>query len=92
MLANHELFIARSFDGYGGHWGVGASRNAAVEKMRAAGAKKRDRYKLWRFYSELPFAPTDRDAHEDEADAFVGGDGTVNWIRCERESTALDAD
>jgi len=83
----NERWIVKSFDPktIGGNWGVGATREEAVANARKAGAKKRDKFRVWRFTSELPFAPIDRGAFNDEADCWVGQDGSTNWIRCERE-------
>ena len=73
-----------------GFWGLGDTLAEAEEQCRKA-AKRRIRKdvwndrRAWRFTSELPFAPAGRDATEDEADAYIAGDGAVNWIRCERE-------
>lgn len=80
----NERYIALS-GGIYGHWGVGSSVIEAVANAKRAGAKKRDGCRVFRFWSELPFAPATRPAHEDEADCWVGRDGSCNWIRCERE-------
>lgn len=75
---------------YGGWWGVGEVAEEAIRQCRNSGAKRKsDRFKLWRFDSRLPFAPRDRDALDTEADAWVGQDGGVRWIRCDR--VELDA-
>lgn len=79
-----EMFIVVGTDksGYGGAWGAGETLKRATAQFRKAGgrsAKVRDR-----FSSDLPFAPAGRDALESEADAYVSGDGSTCWIRCER--------
>jgi len=81
----HVRFIARSFNGFGGHWGLGDTIAQAIQKMKKAGAKKKDDFTVWQFTSELPFAPTDRDAEETEADVWIDRNGSINWIRCKRE-------
>ncbi len=84
---HHERFIVVSCsrEAFGGHWGQGETLDEAVENCRKAGGRKRDDYrKVWRFTSELPFAPVDRDALSSESDAYVGQDGQMYWKRCER--------
>lgn len=71
---------------YGGRWGSGETAKAATLNYRkAGGSTAKDVSKMFRFTSELPFAPTDREATDAEADCWVGGDGAINWVRCERE-------
>ena len=79
----HVRYIAMT-TGFFGHWGVGGTQAKAVEKMRKSGAKTRDHYRVYRFASELPFAPADREATDLEADCWIGQDGSCNWIRCKR--------
>ena len=81
---NYMRYVAMT-RGYRGCFGVGDSLLEAVEMMRRAGAKKKDDYKVYRFISHFPFAPADRDATDGEADAWVGADGSISWLRCERE-------
>lgn len=81
-----EFFIVTSFrDGYG-YYGKGNTLEAARKRWRAAGGRKCTQgYKEFRFTSELPFAPMDRDATEQEADAWVTRYGELQWLRCNRE-------
>lgn len=79
-----ERYIARTVGGLYGYWGAGRIEDEAIEKMRKSGAKRRDPYRVYKFTSDLPFAPVDREATEQEADCWVGEDGSCNWIRCER--------
>ena len=86
----NERFVCigrpRGRDSYGGRWGAGDSLEAAVANYRkAGGSTARGAWKSFSFVSGLPFAPTDREATDDEADCWVGGDGSIYWIRCERK-------
>ena len=78
----NERFIAAISNLYG-HWGVGTTLGEALTNARKAGARKRDKFRTWQFTSELPFAPPDREATEEEADCWVGQDGSINWVRCD---------
>lgn len=81
----NERFIAVTKGGLYGYWAGGATLEEAVKGLRKAGAKKRAPYRVYKFTSELPFAPAKREATEGEADCWIGQDGSCNWIRCERE-------
>lgn len=84
-FVKHEFFIVTS-GGIYGHYGKGATLEAARRAWRKAGGRKAEgRYVETRFTSHLPFAPMDRPALETEADAWVGQDGSYNWVRCEKE-------
>ena len=83
----NERYIAISGSGGYGSWGAGPTINDAKRNLHQARGKVRG-LRVFRFTSESPFAPADRDAGEDEADCWVGQDGSVNWIRCEREEVA----
>ena len=76
----HERFIAISL----GYWGKGNTIDAAKSALRKAGGKSRGCV-VWKFTSELPFAPNDRDATEDETDCWVSRDGMLVSIRAKRE-------
>lgn len=76
-------FIVMSTGQYG-TWGAGETLAAAEANRIKAKGKRRDSVRVMKFESALPFAPSGRDATDNEADAFVGKDGTINWIRCER--------
>ncbi|MBW3597554.1 MAG: hypothetical protein KY475_09800 [Planctomycetes bacterium] len=80
----NERFLVIGSDGsYGGAWGSGATQDEATDNdFRAAGAGNA---KVYRFTSDLPFAPADRDATDDEADAWVDEYGGTSWVRCDRE-------
>lgn len=69
-----------------GYFGKGYTLEEAKKAWRKAGGKKNQNfYREIVFQSNLPFAPMDRAATEEEADAWIGKDGSVNWIRCEQE-------
>lgn len=81
----NELYIVTGGGMYG-HYGKGRTLAEAHAAYRKAGGKHRGvMLTEQRFTSELPFAPFDRDARPDEADAWVGRDGSINWVRCDRE-------
>jgi hypothetical protein len=85
----NERFIAvgrpRRKGEWGGRWGSGTTEVEAVSNYRkAGGSMAKGANKVIRFTSELEFAPVGRDATENEADCFCGGDGSICWIRCER--------
>lgn len=81
----NQLIIVTS-GGLYGHYGKGDTLDKAKAAWRkAGGTKKEGGYKEIRFLSRLPFAPSDRDAKATEADAWVGRDGSINWVRCDRE-------
>ncbi len=80
----NEFFIVMS-GGLYGHYGKGSTRNDAIKAWKKAGGRKSEKgYREVKFVSELPFAPFDRAAKDSEADAWVGRDGSINWIRCEK--------
>ena len=73
-----------------GHFGYGSTLDEAKANYKKAGGKLTDNKKklkvgYWEFVSDLPFAPAGRDATEQEADSWIGQDGSINWIRCERK-------
>lgn len=81
----HTRYIV-STRGFYGFFGVGETEELARKNLRKA-AKKNVGVKntiVHTFKSELPFAPSTREATENEADAWLGQDGSLNWIRCER--------
>jgi len=63
-------------------WGGGETIEKATKNFKKAGGRKV--IKLFRFTSELPFAPSNRDATEDEADAYVTRYGELVSIRCQQ--------
>ncbi len=83
----NEYYIALT-GGLYGYWGVGCTPTEALENVpMGMGSKKSKKtvFTIERFFSQKPFAPTDRAAEDNEADAWVGKDGSINWLRCERE-------
>ncbi len=80
----NERFVAMS-GGFFGNWGCGDTMDKAMETLRKAGGQLHDDMRIYRFTAKLPFAPADRDAADNEADCWVGSDGAINWIRCDRE-------
>lgn len=79
----NERFIVINGDGFYGNWGVGNTEKMARTKLKKADKKLAS--VVFRFYSNLPFAPADRKAHGNEADCWIGRDGSLNWLRCKRE-------
>ena len=82
VVRTYERFIAVGM----GYWGAGATVEEAKNNLRRAGGKLKEGFMLWKFTSKLPFAPsTKKVADETEADCWVGQDGSMSWVRCERE-------
>lgn len=67
---------------FGGVWGSGATLDEARKNFKKAKGKKI--VHAYKFTSDLPFAPTNRPANADESDCWVGRDGSMSWVRCER--------
>ncbi len=84
---SYVKFIAVTGDGVFGFYGNGVSEETAIATLRKAAKKKiaMSKIKIVKFTSELPFAPSDREATAEESDAYISKDGSVNWVRCERE-------
>ncbi len=81
----NERFLVTS-GGLYGHYGQGATPDEARRNWRkAGGTKKEGNYREQKFTSALPFAPLDREVNDTEADAWIGRDGSTNWVRCDRE-------
>lgn len=79
----NNFYIAISGDFYG-YFGNGFTEDEAKKNLRKAGGKIKG-CRIEKFTSELPFVGLDkRQANENEADAWIGKDGSINWIRCER--------
>lgn len=89
----HERFIALSTGkGFGGYWGSGETLEKAKKNLKASGGHvgKKPGLRVFRFTSELPFAPAAcLQATDQEADCWVGQDGSMNWVRCQREEVKL---
>lgn len=71
----------------GGYFGVGKTLDEARKNWKQAGGKPRDNVvKEHLFTSPLEFAPPERDANKNEADAWIEQDGSLYWIRCEKRT------
>lgn len=69
-----------------GFFGEGETVDEALANLKkAAGRRGEGPVHVEEFWSELPFAPKHRTANDDEADAYVCRDGSINWVRCHRE-------
>lgn len=80
----HELYIVVSF----GYYGKGKTEVEAIKAWRKAGGRKvraQGKRITFRGTSELPFAPFDREATEQEADLYLTKDGRLFYKRCEVE-------
>jgi len=88
----YERFIAIANLQFGGEWAMGDTAEEAQKRLKTR-VKRSKVYatKLWRFWSELPFAPTDREATKEEADAYMTADGSLCSIRAEREMITDEA-
>jgi len=73
------------------YWGVGDTIEEANQNRKENGGKD-DKTYLYEFESELPFAPFDRDANDDEADCYIDKMGAINWIRCKYHEVDFEGD
>lgn len=83
----NERYIAVSNDtGYSGNFGYGDTIDHAKKNLRKAGGRIKG-CRIAKFTSALSFVEigNKREAGANEADAWIGRDGSVNWVRCERE-------
>lgn len=80
----YKKFIVKSHGLYG-TWGAGNTRAEAEANRLKAGGKKRDETSTYFFQSDFRFAPANRDANDNEADAYISADGTMHWSGCSRE-------
>lgn len=67
-----------------GYWGGGETVSEALGKLKKCSGKMPKDFVVTMFESELSFAPSDRVALDGESDCWVGKDGSMNWVRCER--------
>lgn len=81
------ILLGTEKNGLGGSWGAGATVEEARKNFKKVGGRKVEAG--WRFTSDLPFAPPDRPAKNNESDCWVGRDGSVNWVRCAREELEI---
>ncbi len=80
----HERFIAvSSASGFSGHWGSGNTEMGALENLRQQKPSPAP-IVMWRFFGDLPFAPADREAEDNEADCWAGSHSLFS-LRCQRE-------
>lgn len=80
-----ERFIATAYYGGSINYGYGESIDEAKKNcQKASYTKKKLKFSISRFTSELPFAPTNRPPTEDESDAWFASDLCLHWTRCER--------
>ena len=86
----YERFIVTTTIGLYGHYGYGDTEEQALAECLKAGAKKREPKRVMKFTSEFPFAPTKREAKATESDCWVGRDGSINWIRCDRVEDRIE--
>lgn len=99
IKTQHVRFIAKTTDGLYGHFGYGDTEADALRNLKKAGGeitktKTKWNYKpkrgyaliVYKYTSDLPFAPNNREALENEADCWVDQSGATNWIRCEVET------
>lgn len=76
----YEMFMAVTSQ----HWGIGDTAEEAKQQMRKVGGRLKNGYVVYRFHGSLPFAPRDREAKDNEADCWLGSDGLMTWVRCNR--------
>lgn len=89
-------FIAVTIGQPYGYYAYGDTIPESVTKLWKISKKKKldaKKYRVWKFRSELPFAATSkRKADENEADCWIGQDGSISWVRCEREEVISGGD
>lgn len=73
----YNKFIVIGF----GVWGAGDTIKEAKDKFRKMGGKGQTT--IYKCKSQLPFAPPNREAKQDEADAYITRYGELITIRCE---------
>lgn len=86
---HHVRFIVQSFKDFSGSWGRGEDLVEAKANLKKNNGKVKNIVKAWKFTSDLPFAPGDREANEDESDAYISNNGMIHWIRCHREEIEI---
>tara|TARA_Y100000310_G_scaffold342397_1_gene445492 strand:- start:2908 stop:3183 length:276 start_codon:yes stop_codon:yes gene_type:complete len=79
-----ERVIVVTVNANGGDWGVGETEEIAKSKISKRELRRAHHVNVCRFVSDLPFAPADRPANENEADAWVTRHGGLCYIRCEQ--------
>lgn len=79
------VVVGRSKTAGGGSYGFGPTLKEASRKFSESGGDSDVKAVVYKFRSELPFAPANCEAREDEADAYVNQIGQVHWLRCEME-------
>lgn len=84
-------FIAISSDGVYGKFGYGYTAEEAAKNLKKAGGRAKGA-KIVRFKSDLPFVEIGLadEAKLNQSDAWIGQDGSINWIRCDREWLDID--
>ena len=85
----YEKFILRvEVSPLEGFFGCGETvekaRANCIKAMPSKYRRRKVKESVSKFTSELPFAPSNREAMDKEADAWCGKDGSINWLRCER--------
>ena len=79
-------YIVLSYSNGGGEYGIGDTMQEAMREFHQAGGKSKQIRFIYKFTADVPFAPSSQPvARDDQADAWVGRDGSVSWIRCRRE-------
>jgi hypothetical protein len=73
-----------------GYWGGGENPTAAKAHWKDVGGK--GNWSMYQFTSNLPFAPADRDATKDEAEAWVNRYGSLVMKRCSEKKLAQCVD
>lgn len=81
---SHLFFITMGSDGY---YGMGHTLTEARKGYRLHGGRHGKKgapdYREYVCISKRPFAPIDREATDEEADAWVTGTGGIRHVRCE---------
>lgn len=84
MTVSFKKFIAVAYHKYAMHYGVGETLAVAEKNCRRSARTKKLDMTRYMFQSDKPFAPLNRSATEQEADAWFAADLCLYWERCER--------
>ena len=80
---NEFFVIVSSGQSQTKYWGRGPTIAKAKKEHAQAGGKNDGELIIFRFISEFPFAPMNREATKTEADVWIDENGTVHIVHCE---------
>jgi hypothetical protein len=77
-------FVALSYLKGAMHYGYGDSLGDAARRCKKAARSKSLEVYGYRFESDLPFAPQNREANDGESDVWFADDLNLHWKRCKK--------